>query len=70
VLLMLLVFPLGWGHVALYGLMFCVPLFALLRQYGSGRELVVFGMQLMPGFSGEKIEWLLQRGGGAIGAMA
>ena len=47
------------GHVALYGLMLCVPLFALLRQYGSGRELTVFGMQLMPGFSGEKIEWLM-----------
>lgn len=47
------------GHAALYGLMLCVPLFALLRQYGSGRELTVFGMQLMPGFSGEKIEWLM-----------
>jgi cytochrome b561 len=47
------------GHIALYGLMFCVPLFALLRQYGSGRELSVFGLQLMPGFAGEKIEWLM-----------
>jgi cytochrome b561 len=47
------------GHFALYGLMLCVPLFALLRQYGSGRELTVFGVQLMPGFSGEKIEWLM-----------
>ena len=47
------------GHIALYGLMLCVPLFALLRQYGSGRELTVLGMQLMPGFSGEKIEWLM-----------
>jgi cytochrome b561 len=47
------------GHLALYGLMLGVPFFALLRQYGSGRELTVFGLQLMPGFSGEKIEWLM-----------
>lgn len=47
------------GHVGLYGLMFCVPLFALLRQYGSGRELTVFGAQLMQGFSTGKIEWLM-----------
>lgn len=47
------------GHLALYGLMLLLPFFALLRQYGSGRELTVFGLQLMPGFTGEKIEWLM-----------
>lgn len=49
----------SFGHAALYGLMLLLPLFALLRQYGSGRELSVFGVQLMPGFTGEKIEWLM-----------
>jgi cytochrome b561 len=50
------------GHLALYGLMLGVPFLALLRHYGSGRELTVFGLQLMPGFSGAKIEWLMQPG--------
>lgn len=47
------------GHLALYGLMFVIPFVALLRQYGSGREFVAFGMSLMPGFSGGKIEWMM-----------
>jgi cytochrome b561 len=47
------------GHLAVYGLMLLLPMFALLRQYGSGRELRVFCLQLMPGFAGEKIEWLM-----------
>lgn len=47
------------GHGVLYLLMLGIPFFALLRQYGSGRELTVFGLQLMPGFAGDKIEWLM-----------
>ncbi|CAM3866782.1 cytochrome b [Ectopseudomonas alcaliphila] len=46
------------GHLALYGLMFVIPFIALLRQYGSGREFVAFGMTVMPGFDG-KIEWMI-----------
>lgn len=47
------------GHLGLYALMLVVPMVALMRQYGSGRELNVFGVSLMPGFDGEKIEWLM-----------
>lgn len=50
------------GHVALYALMFIVPLVALLRQYGSGRELSAFGITLMPGFEGERIDWMVSAG--------
>lgn len=50
--------PATLGHLALYGLMLVVPLVALMRQYGSGRELNVFGMSLMAG-DGVKIEWLM-----------
>ena len=32
---------------------------ALLRQYGSGREFVAFGMTVMPGFSDPKIDWMI-----------
>ncbi len=47
------------GHLALYGFMFVIPFVALLRQYGSGREFVAFGMTVMPGFSDGKIEWMI-----------
>ncbi|WP_277374299.1 cytochrome b [Pseudomonas sp. AA-38] len=47
------------GHLTLYGLLFVIPFIALLRQYGSGREFVAFGMTLMPGFSDGKIEWMI-----------
>ncbi|RFA27040.1 cytochrome B [Alkalilimnicola ehrlichii] len=47
------------GHVGLYALLFFVPAFALLRQYGSGRAFSPFGIPLMPGFEGERIEWML-----------
>ena len=43
------------GHVALYGLMIVVPAIALIRQYGLGRALDVFGLSLMSG-GGERIE--------------
>ncbi|MDX5979394.1 cytochrome b [Vreelandella alkaliphila] len=51
------------GHLALYGLMIAVPTIALIRQYGSGRALDVFGFNLMPGFDGEKIAWMTELGG-------
>ncbi|TVP42909.1 MAG: cytochrome b [Halomonas sp.] len=51
------------GHLALYGLMIAVPTIALIRQYGSGRALEVFGMTLMPGFEGESISWMTDLGG-------
>lgn len=50
------------GHGALYGLMIVVPLVALLRQYGSGRPLSTFGVTLMPGFEGERIDWMVNLG--------
>ncbi|VXC74252.1 Cytochrome b561 [Pseudomonas sp. 8Z] len=48
------------GHLALYALMFVIPFVALLRQYGSGREFVAFGVTLMPGFSDGKISWMIE----------
>lgn len=51
------------GHVALYALMIAVPTIALIRQYGSGRSLEVFGMPLMSGFEGEEITWMTELGG-------
>lgn len=51
------------GHLALYGLMIAVPTIALIRQYGSGRSLDVLGINLMPGFEGEKIAWMTELGG-------
>ncbi|XUO88982.1 cytochrome b [Halomonas sp. KM072] len=50
------------GHLALYGLMIAVPAIALIRQYGSGRALDVFGLSLMSG-GGERIEWMTDLGG-------
>ncbi|MFV9682295.1 cytochrome b [Pseudomonas sp. NY15367] len=51
--------PAKLGHLALYGLMVLIPLLALLRQYGSGRAFEAFGMTIMSGFDGDKIEWML-----------
>ncbi len=45
------------GHVALYVLMFAVPLLALLRTYGSGRAFAPFGIPLMD--ASERIEWMM-----------
>ncbi|MFC7367220.1 MULTISPECIES: cytochrome b [Vreelandella] len=52
-----------FGHLVLYGLMIAVPTIALIRQYGSGRALDVFGINLMPGFEGERIDWMVNLGG-------
>lgn len=51
-----------YGHIVLYLLMAVVPLLALLRQYGSGRAFEPFGLPLMSGFEGEKIEWMIAPG--------
>lgn len=51
------------GHVVLYLLMILVPLVALMRQYGSGREFSPFGIRLMPGFDESlKIKWMTDLG--------
>lgn len=42
--------------------MIAVPLVALVRQYGSGRAFSPFGIPLMPGFEGGKIEWMTDLG--------
>lgn len=55
--------PARLGHVCLYLLMIAVPLVALIRQYGSGRAFSPFGIPLMPGFDGGKIEWMTKLGG-------
>ena len=51
-----------YGHTALYLLMAVVPFLALLRQYGSGRAFEPFGITLMSGFEGDKIEWMIAPG--------
>ncbi|WP_249975401.1 cytochrome b [Vreelandella olivaria] len=50
------------GHIALYALMLAVPGIALIRQYGSGRALDVFGVNLMSG-GGERVDWMVNLGG-------
>ena len=47
------------GHLALYALMIVVPALALLRSYGSGRGLNVFGLfQLIPA-TGVRVDWMV-----------
>ncbi|WP_272948221.1 cytochrome b [Pseudomonas baetica] len=50
------------GHKILYTLMFIIPLVGLLRQYGSGRAFSAFGLPVMGGFEGEKIQWMIDLG--------
>ena len=50
------------GHGTLYGLMLLIPLIGLLRQYGSGRAFSAFGVPVMDGFEGEKIQWMIDLG--------
>ncbi|MDO4906149.1 MAG: cytochrome b [Lautropia sp.] len=50
------------GHLALYALMFVVPLVAMIRQYGGARgPLEVFGVQIMQG-SPTPIKWMIDVG--------
>jgi cytochrome b561 len=57
------------GHGLLYALMFIVPALALVRQYGSDRPLVVFGMRLMEP-QPTKIEWLMAPANAVHGLLA
>jgi cytochrome b561 len=50
------------GHLLLYGFMFLIPFLGLLRQYGSGRAFSAFGLTVMDGFNGEKIQWMIDLG--------
>ncbi|RZO83716.1 MAG: cytochrome b [Oceanococcus sp.] len=50
------------GHIALYLLMISIPALALIRQYGSGRSFEPFGLPLMGGFDGAKIDWMVDLG--------
>lgn len=50
------------GHGALYALMFLIPFIGLMRQYGSGREFSAFGVPIMAGLEGEKIQWMIDLG--------
>ena len=50
------------GHAVLYALMFLIPVIGLVRQYGSGREFSAFGLPIMAGFEGDKIQWMIDLG--------
>lgn len=50
------------GHLLLYVLMLAVPAIGLIRQYGSGRAFEAFGMTIMSGFQGPRIEWAMSLG--------
>lgn len=47
------------GHLLLYGLMFTIPVLALLRQFGSDRAFAPFGLPLMSGSGDHKVEWMM-----------
>lgn len=57
------------GHLALYALMLIVPVLALLRAYGSGRGVAVFGLPVLPG-APEKVQWMINAGNAAHGLLA
>lgn len=46
------------GHAALYALMLVIPALALLRHYGAGRALSLFGVPIMAPREA-KIEWMI-----------
>lgn len=50
-----------FGHVALYGLMVAAPVSAMLRSYGRGKGLSVFGMRLLEA-TGQEIPSLIAVG--------
>ncbi len=50
------------GHGLLYAGMFAIPFLGLLRQYGSGRAFSAFGLPVMNGFEGAKIQWMTDLG--------
>ena len=51
-----------FGHFILYCLMLIVPGLALLRQYGSGRELELLGFTIFEGSLTRDVEWMVQAG--------
>jgi cytochrome b561 len=57
------------GHKLLYLLMLAVPAIGLIRQYGSGRSFEPFGLPLMSGFEGERIQWMVDLGGNFHGLL-
>lgn len=58
------------GHLALYFLMFAVPLIALIRQYGSARgPLEVFGVNVMDSAE-SRIDWTVELGSNFHGELA
>lgn len=57
------------GHKLMYVLMFAVPLIGLIRQYGSGRAFSPFGLPLMDGFEGGRIQWMVDLGGNFHGLL-
>ena len=63
----------GWfakaGHIVMYALMLIVPWQALLRAYGSGKGLAVFGMPLLPA-TGERVDWMMMPANAAHGLLA
>ncbi len=52
---------LHWGMAD--GLMFVVPIIALIRQYGSGRAFEPFGIPVFSRFESDEIEWMTDLGG-------
>ncbi|WP_339867567.1 cytochrome b [Pseudohongiella nitratireducens] len=46
------------GHVALYGLMLCIPLLGFIRLYGSGRGFAPFGIEVFAE-TGQEIAWTI-----------
>ncbi|ERO63974.1 cytochrome b [Pseudomonas piscis] len=50
------------GHGLLYVGMFAIPFLGLLRQYGSERAFSAFGLPVMSGFEGPKIQWMTDLG--------
>lgn len=57
------------GHLALYALMLIVPALALLRQYGSGKPLDVFGVRLIDGGWAE-VSWMTAPANAVHGLLA
>lgn len=46
------------GHMALYGLMFIIPLLGFIRLYGSGRGFAPFGIEIFAE-TGQEIAWTI-----------
>ena len=57
------------GHLTLYLLMLVVPAMALLRQFGSGKPLEVFGLRVMEK-GGAEIVWMTATANAAHGLLA